>query len=896
MNSNFSNTSNNIQFSNSIDKNYNHHNISPSRPYAIVNSLNQKNLQYFPIKTKETFDEQHTIYLAAEDSNNLNDNSSTNQCKFFSTNNNNKNNKIEYKLLLPQRSIEFQIKKTKFEYMLNFPVKNETQINNKKDSNENDNNNQKNYEKTYSTNKDEKIKEEKGNSNNNREDFILSIKNINDSNIVPKRLIHSYSLDNYSDLLNKSISSFHENLEKSAILKDHFIKGMRDSKRKDSLLKAIEKYKRIKSLGKINVNNQLNNSFTSGLDYSNINICNNKYRQKSIERIYSMKNNYNIILEDENENSDGETIKKNSDSKINENNNSNNKKVKNQKMIYKDIKENIKENMEDIQMKNLENMKKIKKAKIKGNSRKYKLKVNNKLIDNEEKKNEEKDKINDNFKNKNINKVINNYIDKMNISKNNFTNQEIKKSIENEELIFQNSENINLNKNNDEMKYINNSINDEVNRLNSKINRNNNINNNINNNNNININNIDNNLIINENSQVIPKILRKEHYIIDDRGQQKLFEINEKKNKINLINSNRNVNNNNYINIDDKIMEKERYHRKNKIILISNRKNDNNEFSRKSDYNFKGTKEKIIKNNSAISPYNIYLQSKTQNNSKGKELQKINSKKSNNLILMKKSENNYKKIETDITKYQHKDIDNNLNHLVYIPNQISPNPPLPTIKRYQISKTEQRKKSTGSKNHSYHEICSISTRKFNTTSKTIYHDYSNIDKKLLTNYSSKDMTNTKGNALIIGEVLNRNYSLTNIQKTTFNRGKQKLLGNNINKKIKTRYIVENNKVIDNTSNDIKYNYKYSRNENNINNRNKIYNSNLAQYNKNIEARYINTFSSRNQNYLNFNKYTNNSKNDNYIKPENNAVQRIKKFNHIIKNNYSNYNFINQDEE
>ena len=90
-----------------------------------------------------------------------------------------------------------------------------------------------------------------------------------------------------------------ENLENSNIMKDNFIKGIHNSRRKISLLKAIEKYKRFKLFGKIKHNNTSNNSFTFGIEQ--------KRKQKSIEKINSI-NNYNIIEEDENENSQIETI------------------------------------------------------------------------------------------------------------------------------------------------------------------------------------------------------------------------------------------------------------------------------------------------------------------------------------------------------------------------------------------------------------------------------------------------------------------------------------------------------------------------------------------------------------------------------------------------------------
>ena len=49
-------------------------------------------------------------------------------------------------------------------------------------------------------------------------------------------------------------------------MKEKFLLILKDQKRKDNLLKAIEKYKRFKSLGKINITDSLNNSFTNGIE------------------------------------------------------------------------------------------------------------------------------------------------------------------------------------------------------------------------------------------------------------------------------------------------------------------------------------------------------------------------------------------------------------------------------------------------------------------------------------------------------------------------------------------------------------------------------------------------------------------------------------------------------
>ena len=243
-----------------------------------------------------------------------------------------------------------------------------------------------------------------------------------------KELVHSYSVENYSDVLNKSLSNYNENLEKlenSKIMEVKFIRGMRDTKRKDSLIKAIEKYKRFKSLGKVNINDLLNNSFTLGCDQ-------NKYRQKSIERIYSMKNSYNIIEEDENENSDNDTIRKKSDSKINKvideinTTNNNNNTNKNELHTHKG-KEDEKNNVEGTE--NCDKRQKVKDVDIK---KKHKLM---KLI----KRREDDDNFGKNNIENNI-KDINNNIG-LKINKDNKINNkdfglEIKKEILNKDINY----------------------------------------------------------------------------------------------------------------------------------------------------------------------------------------------------------------------------------------------------------------------------------------------------------------------------------------------------------------------------------------------------------------------------------------------------------------------------
>ena len=366
--------SSNKEFSELQKQIQNYKNPAPSISNPIQNQQNQEKVQYFPITTKESFTGSKTIYLVAEENNNLNENV-TKYEKNNDDKSKNKPSKNNNAILIPQRSIEFQFQNKKFEYLLNSPVKNDKEANvttgnnvNYKGSDNNKNNLDNNINNSIKKEKSEEDNNNNSNSKNPKDNFVSTIKDIfnQNRNSRNKGLVKSYSVDNYPEtLLNKALSNFNQKLEKlenSDIMKENFLKTLKDSKRKDNLLKAIEKYKRFKSLGKMNIpdiTDSLNNSFTNGIDQ-------NKKRQKSIERIYRMKNNYNIIFEDENENSDFDTIQKTeskknekneNDKNQSENNNdsSANKNIKSENMIYKEVKDNIKENMEEIEMKNKEN-------------------------------------------------------------------------------------------------------------------------------------------------------------------------------------------------------------------------------------------------------------------------------------------------------------------------------------------------------------------------------------------------------------------------------------------------------------------------------------------------------------------------------------------------------------
>ena len=157
MNSNPPNISfshNNILYSNPKTKNINYPEIGPSLQYKNGNQETHKNIQYFPIVTKGSFTGSHTIYLAAEDNQITNDYIPKYEKKYPLKNNNNDQDII----LIPQRSIGLQIQKSKFEYLLNIPVKNENEKPQNKNIYLSKNSIDKNSNKIYPIKEEEKWK------------------------------------------------------------------------------------------------------------------------------------------------------------------------------------------------------------------------------------------------------------------------------------------------------------------------------------------------------------------------------------------------------------------------------------------------------------------------------------------------------------------------------------------------------------------------------------------------------------------------------------------------------------------------------------------------------------------------------------------------------------------
>ena len=165
-------------YKNSSDKEFselqkqiqNYKNPAPSISNPIQNQQNQEKVQYFPITTKESFTGSKTIYLVAEENNNLNENV-TKYEKNNDDKSKNKPSKNNNAILIPQRSIEFQFQNKKFEYLLNSPVKNDKEANvttgnnvNYKGSDNNKNNLDNNINNSI---KKEELEEDNYNNSNN---------------------------------------------------------------------------------------------------------------------------------------------------------------------------------------------------------------------------------------------------------------------------------------------------------------------------------------------------------------------------------------------------------------------------------------------------------------------------------------------------------------------------------------------------------------------------------------------------------------------------------------------------------------------------------------------------------------------------------------------------------
>ena len=294
---------------------------------------NSKNtMQYFPIVTNESLKGKSTIYLATENSE-INKKEENNTDFYNNYYINSRNTKLKNKLMNLKKNI------------------NSKSITDRKDN----------------FNKNKIII--------NKEPQCLNIETIQfNKNIkqkIEKKISHSFSVDNYLELNNKLLLNFRGGLENSKILGKNFINGIKNIKRKNNLMNAIEKYKRFKSLGKLSINNYLNNAFSSEFGFNN-----NIYNKKNTERINTLDKTNTKIIEEENENeteNEKEKSKKNKKiieinkikikniinlNKLNSINSQNKKKIKenlssyiinnNKKCYIKNIKKYIKPNNENV--------------------------------------------------------------------------------------------------------------------------------------------------------------------------------------------------------------------------------------------------------------------------------------------------------------------------------------------------------------------------------------------------------------------------------------------------------------------------------------------------------------------------------------------------------------------
>jgi hypothetical protein len=209
-------------------------------------------------------------------------------------------------------------------------------------------------------------------------EYIQKNKNDNKSNceIEPKKLdclSHSYSLDNYVELNNKLLLKFHKNLENSKILGKQFINGIKNARRKNNLLNEIEKYKRFKSLGKLTINNYLNNALSNEFGFDS-----DIYNKRNTERIHTYDKNNSKIIEEENENeSDTEKKRPKRSKKIKEINKT---KIKNIFNLRKPNSTNNTNNTNNIETQNKNRIKSDLSSYIINNKKKYYIKNIKKYI------------------------------------------------------------------------------------------------------------------------------------------------------------------------------------------------------------------------------------------------------------------------------------------------------------------------------------------------------------------------------------------------------------------------------------------------------------------------------------------------------------------------------------
>ena len=271
-------------------------NINPNSSKIILKDRNNniKSMKYYPISSN--------IYLAIEDNENINRKNVNLYQKYIKENNIKKQN-IESKRI--KNSIRLQIKnenddKENIDMNIN---KNENSIKKQQKTNQINSN----YQRIFNANNHNLNKRININIKNN--------KKFEEKDDIP----HSYSFDNYLELDNIPINE-------KKIFDESFVEGIKNINRKNNLIKAIEKYKKFKTL---RLSIPLNNCLTMGL-------CSDDVRKKSYQKF----NSYDKIIEEENESGSEMTKRKEKIKANNRNNIKNAIQLNSIKKIKNDAKKN----------------------------------------------------------------------------------------------------------------------------------------------------------------------------------------------------------------------------------------------------------------------------------------------------------------------------------------------------------------------------------------------------------------------------------------------------------------------------------------------------------------------------------------------------------------------------
>ena len=372
----------------------------------------------------------------------------------------------------------------------------------------------------------------------------------------------NYNIDSLYKSLDFVQHHIIEDLNNSKIMENNFLNGLKNQERKNSLKKAMDRYNRFRSLGKLGKKKNLTNSPNLGVDKE---ITNEKKDEKIIEvininnkkeinneEIMKEENKISNIEEDENENefSFNSELKK-----FEKKNNLENIAKEDNNKISNDLIENSNKDNNSKDEK-AEIIKEEQKDKEKEDEKELKLKEENQQEINKEEINKEE-------------------LDKEKIEKEKEDKEEIQKEIEKEKDNIENNDKIFINQ---EVKIPNDIIdNNQQEEIILNKNENNSNNNIINNSINININNESHikNKINNQNKlfpinnkkykpnlkpgYFIRKVVREEHYYVDENGKEKILQVKQE-----------------YINNEDKKKMKLNAPYKKKYINLGNFINNNN--------------------------------------------------------------------------------------------------------------------------------------------------------------------------------------------------------------------------------------------------------------------------------------------------------------------------------